>query len=241
MAEVIHGNCIEMMERMEPESVDLVFADPPFNQRMKYDGSEDAMTHDEYVDFACAWCEQAEWVLRPGGSFWIAIHDEWVVQYAGWLCDRGRKLRNWITWSYGFGQHLESKFGRSKRHLLYYVKPGGEHTWNPDAIRIPSLRQTKYNDKRANPKGRVPGDVWEFPIVCGNRKERVHWHPCQMPEALLERVILACSNEGDTVLDPFAGSGTTLVVAERLGRKAIGIEKSAKYCDGIRERLELFA
>jgi site-specific DNA-methyltransferase (adenine-specific) len=140
-------------------------------------------------------------------------------------------------------------FSKSHTHLLYFVKNKKQFTFRSDLPenRVPSARTTLYNDSRANPNGRIPDDVWilrpqeipesftpledtwHFPRVCGTFKERVRWHPCQMPEKLLERIINFCSNPQDIVLDPFAGSATTLVAAERLGRKWLGYEISERY------------
>src|SRR4029079_6726069 len=118
---------------------------------------------------------------------------------------------------------------------------------NDQPIRVPSARQLVYGDKRANPAGRLPDDTWilrpqnvpggftpdqdtwHFPRVCGTFNERAGWHGCQMPERLLGRIISACSNAGDVLLDPFAGSGTSLVVAKKLGRQFLGFELSAEY------------
>ena len=128
-------------------------------------------------------------------------------------------------------------------------------TFNGEAVRVPSARQTTYADRRANPAGKMPDDTWVLrpqederlfppasdtwyvPRVCGTFKERTG-HPCQMPEAVLERIIRVSSNPGDLVLDPFAGSGTTLATARRLGRRYLGIELSAEYAAAIRRRLE---
>ena len=123
-------------------------------------------------------------------------------------------------------------------------------------MRVPSARQTTYADRRANPAGKLPDDTWVLrpqesddalragrrtpgrcPRVCGTFKERTG-HPCQMPEAVLERIIRVASNPGDLVLDPFAGSGTTLAAALRLGRRYLGIELSEQYADGVRKRLQ---
>jgi site-specific DNA-methyltransferase (adenine-specific) len=135
------------------------------------------------------------------------------------------------------------------------VKDPQAFTFNLDAIRVPSARQLVYGDKRANPKGRLPDDTWilrpqdlpqafgsdedtwYFPRVCGTFKERTGWHGCQMPEQLLGRIIRACSNRDDLVLDPFAGSGTTLAVAKKLGRQFLGFELSKQYCRQARKRL----
>ena len=118
---------------------------------------------------------------------------------------------------------------------------------------MPSARQLVYADRRANPTGRLPDDTWilrpqdlpegfqpdedtwYFPRVCGTFKERAGWHGCQMPEQLLGRIIRACSNEGELVLDPFAGSGTTLAVAKKLGRRFLGFELSPQYAKAGRE------
>ena len=127
-------------------------------------------------------------------------------------------------------------------------------TFNAAAVRVPSARQTTYADRRANPTGKLPDDTWVLrpqedgsffqahedtwyvSRVCGTFKERTG-HPCQMPEAVLERILRVSSNPGDLVLDPFSGSGTTLAVAKRLGRHYLGIELSQEYAERIRQRL----
>src|SRR5262249_47543625 len=147
------------------------------------------------------------------------------------------------------------KFTRSHAHILYYVADPKRFTFNADAVRVPSARQTTYADRRANPKGRVPDDTWVLrpqederffapetdtwyvSRVCGTFKERTG-HPCQMPEALLERIVRVASNAGDLVLDPFAGSGTTLAAAKRLGRRYLGMELSGEYAERVRQRLD---
>src|SRR5262249_23297541 len=147
------------------------------------------------------------------------------------------------------------KFNRSHAHIFYYVADPKRFTFNADAIRVPSARQTTYADRRANPLGKLPDDTWVLrpqederffrpdddtwyvARVCGTFRERGK-HPCQMPLALLERIIRVSSSPGDLVLDPFAGSGTTLAAAKKLGRDYLGIELSANYAKRIRERLE---
>ena len=135
------------------------------------------------------------------------------------------------------------------------VKQADDFTFNVDAIRVPSARQLVYGDSRANPTGRLPDDTWilrpqdvpqsftpeedtwYFPRVCGTFKERAGWHGCQMPEQLLGRIIRACSNPGELVLDPFAGSGTTLTTAKKLDRRFLGFELSAEYAERVEARL----
>jgi site-specific DNA-methyltransferase (adenine-specific) len=248
--EIYEGDCIELMAGFPapPEGgVDLVFADPPFNIGVQYDSSPDSREHDEYVAWSEKWIRAAVRLLKRTGSLYVAIGDEYAaeIRMIGRRIGHGEEagdekklfLRNWIIWHYTFGQHQRRKFSRAHTHIFYWVCDEQEFTFNADDVRVRSARQEVYADKRANPKGRVPDDVWLFSRVCGTFKERVGRHPCQMPESLLERIILASSNPGDLVLDPFCGTGTTLAVAQKLGRNFIGIDISPKYCELARKRL----
>ncbi len=151
------------------------------------------------------------------------------------LKDLGLTMRNWLVWHYTFGTNCKAKFARSKTHILYFVKDPNYFTFNADAIKIESARQ-RMGDKRAAAGGKIPDDVWEFPRLVGNARERTE-HPCQMPESVLERIVKVATNPGDWILDPFAGSGTTLAVAKRLKRNSVGIEQSEKFRRIIAERL----
>ncbi len=241
---------------MRAESVHLAFADPPFNIGYEYDTYDDRRARAEYLDWSRRWMAAVYRVLRPDGTFWLAIGDEYAAELKLIaLNDVGFHCRSWVIWYYTFGVHCERKFTRSHAHLFHFVKDAEKFTFNTDAIRVPSARQLVYADKRANPKGRVPddtwilrpqdvpdgfradGDTWHFSRVCGTFKERQGWHGCQMPEQLLGRIIRACSNDGDLVLDPFAGSGTTLVVAKKLGRGTLGFELSEQYAASAATRL----
>ncbi|MCK5000927.1 MAG: site-specific DNA-methyltransferase, partial [Anaerohalosphaera sp.] len=152
----------------------------------------------------------------------------------------GLTLRNWIIWHYTFGQQTKAKFARAHTHIFYFVKNKDSFTFNDTAVRVLSDRQKIYKDKRANPAGKLPDDVWnEFPRICGTFEERQGWHPCQMPESILARIIRASSNPGDLVLDPFSGSGTTPVTAAKLERRYSGIDISEEYVKETRKRLQL--
>ncbi|MEK7992454.1 MAG: site-specific DNA-methyltransferase, partial [Planctomycetota bacterium] len=147
-------------------------------------------------------------------------------------------MRNWIIWHYTFGQQTKNKFARAHTHIFYFVTDEKHFTFNDCAVRVPSDRQLIYNDRRANPVGKMPDDVWEgYSRVCGTFKERAGWHPCQMPESLLKRIIAASSNPGDCVLDPFSGSGTTAAAAYQSGRDYVGIEISQTYVENSNRRL----
>ncbi|RME11620.1 MAG: site-specific DNA-methyltransferase [Aquificota bacterium] len=225
------------MREFPNECIDLIFADPPFNIGIRYDKWKDSLEYEEYLQWSEDWLREAYRVLKKTGSIYVAIGDEFAAELVIIMKRLGLYMRNWIIWYYTFGQHQKKKFTRSHTHILYFTKDKERFTFNSDEIRVPSARQLVYRDRRANPKGRIPDDVWTFPRVCGTFKERVGRHPCQMPEALLERVILASSNPGDIVLDPFGGTGTTAVVAKRLGRNFITIELSETYYSVIIERL----
>jgi DNA modification methylase len=255
MDQVLTGDGLRHLAALPEASVDLAFADPPFNIGYEYDVYNDKQTRDEYLTWTERWLAAVHRVLKPDGSFYVAIGDEYVAELKVRLDALGMVMRNWIVWHYTFGVNCKRKFNRSHAHILYYVMDPKRFTFNAAAVRVPSARQTTYADRRANPIGKLPDDTWIlrpqedercFPAdsdtwyvarVCGTFKERTD-HPCQMPEAVLERIIAVSSNPGDLVLDPFAGSGTTLAAAKRLGRHYLGIELSAEYAERVRQRLD---
>src|SRR5262245_1338646 len=254
--EVLSGDCVARLAELPPACVDLAFADPPFNIGYEYDHYHDRRHKADYLAWTDTWLAAVHRVLKPKGSFYVAIGDEYVAELKVRLDALGLTLRNWIIWHYTFGVNCTKKFNRSHAHVLYYVVDAKRFTFNADAIRVPSARQTTYADRRANPVGKLPddtwvlrpqetaehfpenGDTWYVPRVCGTFKERVK-HPCQMPEAVLERIIRVATNPGELVIDPFAGSGTTLAVAKKLGRRFLGVELSDVYADGVRKRLQM--
>ncbi len=281
---VAPGDCIAQMRQWPAGSVDLIFADPPYNIGYTYDQYEDKRDDSEYVQWTQDWIDGCAHLLKPTGSFYILIGDEYAAETRMHLkqLERERKLvlRNWIIWHYTFGQNCKVKFNRSHAHLFYCVGPqlftqplkvkasGDEpqpFTFNRSAIAVASARQTVYGDLRANPTGKLPDDVWYLrpqqaqsvidrgvpvnyfapeedtwylPRLCGTFGERQGWHPCQLPEALLERIIAVSSNPGDLVFDPFTGSGTTLAVAARMQRHWLGCEFSDEYAAKALARIE---
>ena len=252
--ELVTGDCVTVLGSLPAGCADLVFADPPFNIGYEYDVYHDRRAKAEYLAWAASWLKVAVQVLSKSGSFFLAIGDEYVAEHKVRLDALGLHLRNWIVWHYTFGVNCSKKFNRSHAHILYYTKDAKRFTFNPDGVRVPSARQTTYADRRANPVGKLPDDTWVLrpqesgdhfradddtwyvSRVCGTFKERTG-HPCQMPEAVLERIVRVASNPGDLVLDPFGGSGTTLAVAKRLGRRFFGVELSEQYADAARRRL----
>jgi site-specific DNA-methyltransferase (adenine-specific) len=254
---VLTGDCIEHLTQLPAESVDLAFADPPFNIGYDYDVYDDKQDREAYLDWSGRWMASVTRTLKPNGTFWLAIGDEYAAELKILAQDKlGLTCRSWVVWYYTFGVNCKRKFSRSHAHLFHFVKNPREFTFNADEIRVPSARMTTYADARANPKGRIPDDTWVlrpqdltdgwdaeddtwyFPRVAGTFKERQGFHGCQMPERLLERIIKTSSNEGEVVLDPFAGSGTTLAVAKKLYREFLGIELSPDYVQAIEARLD---
>ena len=258
MNTLLEGDCVEKLGQIRAGSVDLVFADPPFNIGYEYDVYDDRRSGDEYLDWSRAWMSAVKKVLKPTGTFWLAIGDEYAAELKIEAQRLGFTCRSWVIWYYTFGVNCVRGFSRSHTHLFHFVKDAERFTFNSEnpQVRVPSARQLVYADARANSKGRLPDntwilrpqdapdsfrpahDTWYFARVAGTFKEREGFHGCQMPEQLLGRVIRVSSNPKDVVLDPFAGSGTTLAVAKKLGRQWIGIELSKEYAARVRKRVK---
>ena len=235
---IICGDCIEVLNKVREPFADLIFADPPFNIGYKYDKYNDRVKKKNYIAWTKDWMTACKKVLKPHGSFYIAIGDEYAANVKIIADELGLFVRNWLIWHYTFGQQMKKKFARSHTHIFYFVNDKNNFTFNDHAVRVPSDRQLIYNDRRANPAGKMPDDVWaEYSRVCGTFKERTGWHPCQMPESLLKRIIAVSSNPGDCVLDPFSGSGTTAAAAYQLGRNYVALDISEKYVKNAKERL----
>jgi site-specific DNA-methyltransferase (adenine-specific) len=260
---IYQGDCIGKLGEIDPGSVDLVFADPPFNIGYDYDVYHDERSGDEYLHFSREWMTAVGRVLKPTGTFWLAIGDEYAAELKLIAQnDVGLTCRSWVVWYYTFGVNCVRAFSRSHTHLFHFVKDPSRFVFNSDnpTIRVPSARQLVYADARANSKGRLPDntwitrpqdvrdvpsfgfspmhDTWFFSRVAGTFKEREGFHGCQMPEQLLGRIIRTSSYPGDLVVDPFAGSGTTLAVAKKLGRQWLGIELSRDYVKRAASRID---
>ncbi len=255
---IYQGDCLGELARLAPGVVDLAFADPPFNIGYQYDVYDDNRDYNAYLDWTREWMGAVCRVLKPDGTFWVAIGDEYAAEIK-LLAQKELRLvcRSWVIWYYTFGVNCKKKFSRSHAHLFYFVKDARQFTFNgadPD-VRVPSARQLVYADSRANPSGRLPDDTWilrpqdvfdgfrpdhdtwHIPRVAGTFKERAGFHGCQMPEQLLGRIVRCCSNTADLVLDPFTGSGTTLAVAKKLGRRWLGFELSEDYAQKASARI----
>jgi site-specific DNA-methyltransferase (adenine-specific) len=252
------ADCVKAMNALEAGCVDLAFADPPFNIGYEYDVYHDKKKSRDYLSWSREWIAAVYRALKPDGTFWLAIGDEYAAELKLLSQDIGFQCRSWVIWYYTFGVNCKTKFSRSHAHLFYFVKDPKRFTFRADALenRIPSARQLVYDDNRANPNGRLPDDTWVlrpqdlagcftteedtwyFPRVAGTFKERAGFHGCQMPEQLLGRIIKTCSHEGDVVMDPFSGSATTAAVAKKLGRCYLSFDLSPDYVDRGLARLD---
>ena len=244
---IIIGDALKKLKKIPDESVDLVFADPPYNMSKKkglgwkyskhitMQEEWDMFSKDEYLKFNQEWIKEALRVLKHGGSLWIcgSFHNIYQV---GFILQHIEdvKVNNSIVWFKPNAQpNITCRmFTESTEHLIWASKNGNGKRWTFNYEDTKSLIVDPWS-----PKGKQARNVWSIPLT--SKKEK--WagvHPTQKPIELLRRVILSCTKEGETVLDPFVGSGTTSVVAKMLGRNSIGIEKERKYKKIIDERLE---
>lgn len=242
---IFHGDVLQSLSQLQDESIDLIFADPPYNIGKDFDGLVENWGEEEFLSWCYEWIDECYRVLKPNGTFYLMNSTE-NMPFLDISCRKNFFIRSRIIWSYdSSGVQAKKFYGSMYEPILMLVKDKNNYTFNADEILVEAKTGAKRGliDYRKNPPQpyntlKVPGNVWEFSRVRFKMEEYEN-HPTQKPEALLERIIRASSNEGDTVLDPFSGSFTTCAVAKRLGRKSIGIEVNEEYVKmGIR-RLEL--
>lgn len=255
--EVVQGDNAPYLTQYTNETVDLVATDPPYNIGFDYDGEYDDKRHvTDFLAWTRFWMGQCYRVLKPDGTFWCAMGPAMVSEVDVIAKSLGFRKRNHIIWHYTFGVNCTQKFTPSSTHWLYYTKHREKFTFNAAGNKVPSARSLVYNDGRASAEGRLPddvwclrpqwmpaafdpgGDLWYNPRVAGTFLERCKGIKNQIPEQVMARIIRICSNEGDLVMDPFAGSATTLVVAKKLGRRYTGCELSPVFHATARARLE---
>lgn len=218
------GNSTDLFKSITNESIDLIIADPPYNLGKDYGNNHDLKGFEEYIHFTKEWLSEAKRVLKPNGTIYVFMGVRFI-SYLYDILDKELQLffNSWVVWHYTQG--LGKTKGFSPRHddILVFNK-GKDFIFNLDDVRVPQ----KYYRERNNMRGANPGDVWEFSHVHYSNPNRQN-HPTQKPEGIIERIVLASSNKGDVVLDPFSGSGTTLRVCQQLDRKAIGFELNPEY------------
>lgn len=229
---ILCGDAIQKMRELDSRSVDLIIADPPYNLGKDYGNSSDTRSFDEYIQFTKEWTKEATRILKKTGTIYVFMGFRFI-SYLYQILEKENSLYfvNWICWHYTQG--IGKKKGFSPRHDDILMFTNSENfTFNLDSIRVPQ----KYYRSRNNMRGANPGDVWGFSHIhyCQDNRQD---HPTQKPEGLIERMVLVSSNEGDLVVDPFSGSGTTLRVCQQLNRNGIGIELNEDYVKMTNKRL----
>lgn len=226
------ADCLDFLNASS-ENWDTIIADPPDNIGLGYDSYHDNLPEEEYVDLLRTWLRA---FVDRAGTVWLSFNSRWTP-HAGCIVlevlkrSPGLEVKTCVQ-TFTFGQHQQTDLGNNHRPLWRF-------RWRdaplfPDAIRVMSWRQ-ENGDKRADPRGRVPGDVFDFPRVTGNSKQRRDWHPTQLHEDLVERCICLTTPPGGRVLDPFAGTGTTLRVCKGTGHICTLVDREPKYCREIAE------
>ena len=238
---VIQGDCLEVMKEIPSNSVDVTFADPPFNLKKKYHSYYDKYEVEEYLSWCKKWLTEMVRITKPTGSIFVHNIPKWLIYFGSYLNEIAI-FRHWIAWD-AMGSPLGKTLLPNHYGILYYVKSDKFKFYS---IRMPRkrcrnchyiLRGQPHRKGRLHPFGPLVSDVWTD-IHRIRHKKRRDEHPCQLPIHLLERLLLMSSDEGDIVLDPFVGTGTTAIAAKKLGRKFIGIDIDPKYVEITNKKLE---
>lgn len=239
---------LKFMRSLEDESMNLIVTSPPYNLGKTY---EFKRSQDVYLEEQSAAIAEAVRLLNPKGSLCWQVGNHVdngeifpldILLYPLFR-NHGLMLRNRIVWTFGHGLHCQNRFSGRHETILWFTK-SDDYTFNLDPVRVPS----KYPDKKyfkgpkrgqlsGNPLGKNPSDVWEIPNVKNNHVEKTD-HPCQFPVGLVERLILALTNKGDNVLDPYLGVGSSAVAALKNGRNAFGCDTVAEYVAIARKRID---
>ena len=249
---LFQGDSIDWLASLPANSLDLIVADPPYNiSKAEWDTFE---SQEHYIAWSLRWIEPAAKALKPTGSMYVCGFSEILADLRHPASRFFRGCR-WIIWHYKNKANLGGDWGRSHESILHFRKterfklrvdavriPYGNHT-----LKYPSHPQAKTsnfgNGKKRdeewtpNPLGAKPKDVFDIPTTCNGMGEKTP-HPTQKPEELIRKLVLAASDAGGVVADPFSGSGTTLVVAEQLGRKWMGCDLSVEYNQWAIQRIE---
>jgi DNA modification methylase len=241
--EIRQGDCVSEMEKLQPGTVRLIFADAPYNIGIDYgDGTAaDALSDDAYLAWCREWIAACVRVLTNDGSLWVMINDEYADYYGVILREVGLHRRSWIKWYETFGVNCSNNFNRCSRHIFYCVKDANRFVFNRDAVTRESDRQRKYDDPRADPTGKMWDNVWCIPRLVGTSTERIPGFPTQLPLDLVRPIVLCASDPGDLILDPFTGSGTTGVAAVESHRRFIGFERNPEFVHKARQRISIRA
>jgi len=240
--ELWHGDCLELIENIPDKSIDVILTSPPYiqvgksyDENINYEQVIDSLSNKLKDNGIFIW--QVGCYIKKGFVHFLDIETN------PFFVKNNFSLINRVIWHYGHGLHCKNRFSGRYETICFYSK-NKDHVFNLDSIRVPSKYPNKKHFKgprkgelSGNPLGKNPSDIWAITNVKHNHPEKTG-HPCQFPEELVSRCILAFSNENDIIFDPFLGSGTTCLVAKNLNRQFIGIEKEKEYYDICTERLK---
>src|SRR3989344_1658452 len=243
----------EKMSEIDDESVSLVITSPPYNIGVSYGNKhvngrvvsskgvkyEDELSEEKYLSLLKNVFEECKRVLKKNGSIWVNIKNRYkddVIIPPFWLLDlfKDMYLKNIIIWNFDWGGSTNKRFAPRYEYVFWFTKDKNDYLFNLDDIKVPALN---YRPDRFRSQWKNPTDVWYIQMVSGNYPERTS-HPAQYPEELIERIVKVASKEGDIILDPFIGSGTTARVAKDLNRKFIGYDSNREYIKICEERLK---
>jgi site-specific DNA-methyltransferase (adenine-specific) len=226
---LIQGDVEDVLPVLEP--VHLIFADVPDNIGLEYNSYKDTLSDSNYLAFLHRIVKLS---LDKANIIWVSYNAKWALQMGKLVQDLLQYRPIWeaklCVQVFTFGQNRQTDLTNCYRPLLRLKKISAP--LYPDKIRIPSWRQ-EHGDKRADERGKVATDVFDFPRVTGNSKQRRKWHPTQLNEGLVERCLKFCCKADDVVIDLFSGTGTTLRVCRQLDLPVIAIELDALYCENI--------
>lgn len=246
-AVLFEGDCLDFLVGIPDGSMRLVVTSPPYNLGKSYERKDDLK---KYLSWQDRVIEESIRVLHPEGSIcWQVgnyVHAGAIVPLDIALfpsfAQRGLKLRNRIVWHFEHGLHCSRRLSGRHETILWFTK-SDDYLFNLDPIRVPQkypgkkhFKGPKAGQYSCNPLGKNPGDVWVIPNVKNNHVEKTS-HPCQFPVELVERLVLSMTEEGEWVLDPFAGVGSSLAAALKHRRRAAGAELLPEYCEIARERM----
>lgn len=254
--QAVCGDCLDLLCKLkEPPS--LIVADPPYDFAQPYDVYVDHKGYDKYMAWTLQWLSLSAEVLHKWGALWVFCPEEWVSEI-DLICRKVLRLhrRRHVVWAFTFGQKAQKNFTRAHVHLLYFCKTKTRFVFNTPAVCVPSARQLVYNDSRAVAGGKPPDDVWMLlksqlelhmtsdtdtwleSRICGTYRERQAHAPNQIPVPLMERIVLATSNPGDLVVDPFCGTGSSGLACLKYNRRWAGFDISCDYVDRANARLQ---
>ena len=244
-----NGNCLNLLDQIPDKKIQLIVTSPPYNIGKEYEKKlklENYLLQQERVIREC------ERVLSDNGSIcWQVgnyVDNGYIIPLDTVLypifSDLGLLLRNRIIWHFEHGLHCSNRFSGRYETIMWFTRKTKNYVFNLDPIRVPLkypgkkyFKGPKAGQYSCNPLGKNPGDVWDIPNVKSNHVEKTE-HPCQFPVGLIERLVLSMSNQDDWVLDPFLGTGTSIVAAIRHDRRGAGAETENKYITISKTRIQ---